>query len=100
MSKIFDRGIIPPPETYDQAVDLCGYVRDLKAADVVQIEQTQWGDQLLVILAGDSPTRPYYAFVSDRNDLLDLARRILGTLNPVTHEELLEKVRRLVGNQG
>ena len=38
MSKIFDREIIPPPETYDQAVELCGRVRDLEGVDVVPIE--------------------------------------------------------------
>ena len=99
MSKIFDLGIVPPPETYDQAVELCGYVRDLKAADVVQIEQTQWGDQLLVVLAGESQTRPYYAFVSDRNTLLDLARDILSALDPVTNEQLREEIRKLLEDQ-
>ena len=99
MSRIFDREIVPPPETYDQAVELCERVHHAEAADVVSIEQTQWGDQLLVVLSEDSPHHQYHAFVTDRETLLQLARHILSTLDPVTNEQLLEKIRKLSEDQ-
>lgn len=98
MNKIFDRGIVSPPETYDQALDLCGHVHEVEAADVVQIEQTQWGDQLLVFLARPSGTpRPYYGFVTDRQALLELARHILRTLDPSPEEQILDELKAIRG---
>ena len=99
MSNIFDLGIVSPPETYDQAVELCGRVHHVEAADAVSIEQTQWGDQLLVVISKDSPHHPYHAFVTDRETLLQLARHILSTLDPVTNEQLREEIRKLLEDQ-
>ena len=39
------------------------------------------------------------AVLTDRQTLIDLARRILGKLDPVTNEQVLEKIRKLAMEQ-
>ena len=40
------------------------------------------------------------AVLIDRQTLVELTRRILSTLDPVTNEQALEKIRKLVENRG
>ena len=94
MSKV----IIPPPTTYDEAAEQFYRVHQMKAAVVQEIEETGSGDQLLLIYDDGSPTRPGHAFLADRRDLVELARQILAALDPVTNEQLLEKMQGLVEN--
>ena len=70
-------------------------------AKVLQVKQTQ-EPQLqhglsFEIYQHDHPVK--LAVLTDRQTLIDLARRILGTLHPVTIEEIQEGLRRLQEDQ-
>ena len=89
--------VIPPPTTYDQAVEQFHRVHQMKAVAVQEIEETESGDQLLLVYDdGSQQARPGHAFLADRRDLVELARQILAKLDPVTNEQLLEKMQGLV----
>ena len=77
-----------------------GSVHSLKESEVIWPEEDQ-KDVLALILhsKADFDPGPSFAFLADRDDLLNLAREILRTLDPVTKEELLEKVRKLLEAQ-
>ena len=98
-------GIESLPSTYEQAVELFRRVRDLKAGVVVEIEPTQSGDSLLLLRVEIPPenkdvfAHPVRAFRAHQSDLVRLAREILRTLDPVTNEQLLEKIENLVACQ-
>ena len=100
MSEIPGRKAIPHPRTYDQAAELFRHVHDLKAVEVVGIEPTEAGDLLLLLSVAvpqeSHDERPIRAFRAHRHDLVDLARHILDRLDPVTNEQILEKIRKLV----
>ena len=102
MSKIIKDETIPLPSTHDEAVEEFRYVHDLKSARVIEIEETRLGDSILVLLAGDSAERPYYAFVADRRDLLELAHHIQEVLDPSPQDQMLAElkaIRKLLEDQ-
>ena len=72
-------------------------VHSLKEFEVIWPEGDQ-KDVLALILhsKADFDPGPSFAFLADPDDLLNLAHEILRTLDPVTNEQLLEKIRRLL----
>ncbi len=103
MSEVPGRKVIPHPKTYDQAAEQFRYVHDLKAGEVVGIEPTEAGDLLLLLSVAvpqeSHGQRPVRAFRAHRQDLVDLARHILGKLDPVTNEQILARIRKLLEDQ-
>ena len=75
-------------------------VHSLKESEVIWPEEDQ-KDVLALILhsKADFDPCPSFAFLADRDDLLELAREILRTLDPVTNEQVVEKIRRLLEDQ-
>ena len=77
-----------------------GSVHSLKESEVIWPEEDQKDVLALILHAkADFDPGPSFAFLADRNDLLDLARHILHTLDPVTNEQLLEKLRKILEDQ-
>ena len=75
-------------------------VHSLKESEVIWPEEDQ-EDVLALILhsKADFDPGPSFAFLADRDDLLNLAREILRTLDPVTSEQLREEIRKLLEDQ-
>ena len=76
-------------------------VHSLREFEIYGLESGQQ-DELGLVLFQNSPYSPLgsHAFVTDGRTLLDLARHILRELDPVTNVELLEKIRKLLDEQG
>ena len=77
-----------------------GSVHSLKESEVIWPEEDQ-KDVLALILhsKADFDPGPSFAFLADRDDLLNLAREILRTLDPVTDHQVLQRIRRLLEEQ-
>ena len=77
-----------------------GSVHSLKESEVIWPEEDQ-KDVLALILhsKADFDPVPSFAFLADRDDLLNLAREILRTLDPVTDHQVLQRIRRLLEEQ-
>ena len=72
-------------------------VHSLKESAVIWPEADQKEVLALILHAkADFDPGPSFAFLADRDDLIDLAREILSSLDPMTTEQLLEKIRKLV----
>ena len=96
-----DSGIPPLPKLGELRVPP-GDEIPLKEYHLAEYETGQNGNAVALILLSRPDLDPPkgHVFVEDRQMFLDLACHILGKLDPVTNEQILVRIRKLLEDQG
>ena len=97
-----DSGIPNLPKLDQLQVPLAAPIplKDYHLAQYKTGENTKAVALVLLSRPDHDPPKGHILFVEDRQKFLDLACDILSALDPVTNEQILARIRRLVGNHG